>query len=233
MVSVLEAPFAGARLLSAPGRVMVPRPASERLVAQAAARLGGRLARVADVGTGSGAIAVALALRIPGAHVWASDINPFAVALTRVNAARQGVAGRVHPVVGDLLEPVSGPLDLVVANLPYLPDRLAGDPAYAEYRLEPDAAMFAPGDGLDPYRRLLEQAERELACGGALLVQFRRRVFSADRDALDVAFAELFGSCRPVGSDGRAGRARASWWSAPPSRRLGLLAELEAFPVAA
>src|SRR5215212_9175508 len=101
MSRMLETAFAGLVLLALPGRVMVPRPASEQLVEEAARRLGNRRARVADVGTGSGAIAVTLALRAPAAELWASDVDAAAVELTRANAARHGVADRVHAVVGD------------------------------------------------------------------------------------------------------------------------------------
>lgn len=179
-----ETTFAGLRLLGAPGRVMVARPASEALVDAAAARIGDRRVRVADVGTGSGAIALALALRAPRAEIWATDISEDAVALTLANARRLGVEDRVRAVVGDLLEPIAPPLDLVVANLPYLPDRLADNPAYRKYAAEPADAIYAVGDGLDPYRRLAAQARTRLVPGGALVIQLHRRALEVEYDEL-------------------------------------------------
>jgi release factor glutamine methyltransferase len=93
---VAEAIFCELPLLTAPGRVMTPRRATEQLVAAAAERIDGRAARVADVGTGSGAIAVTLARLAPGAEIWASDVSAAAVFLARANARRFGVADRVH-----------------------------------------------------------------------------------------------------------------------------------------
>jgi release factor glutamine methyltransferase len=171
-----QSSFSGIRLLTAPGRVMTPRRATEDLVERALAHLGSAPAEVADVGSGSGAIAVAIALRAPNVEVWATDRSEAAVELTRANVARYGLGQRVRVVQGDLLESVPGMLDLVVANLPYLPDRLRLHSAYGDLRSEPAAAVFAPGDGLGPYRRLLEASARRLTERGALLVQFRGRI---------------------------------------------------------
>jgi release factor glutamine methyltransferase len=186
-----EVNFSGLRMLTAPGRVMTPRAATERLVERAVARLGFARARVADVGSGSGAIAVAIALRAPNAEVWAVDVSGRAVELTRANVARHRVGDRVHVVQGDLLEAVPGSLDLVVANLPYLPERLRRDPAYADLRSEPRGAVFARGDGLGPYRRLLAASEPRLAEDGALLIQYRGSVLEATRAELGDLLAEL------------------------------------------
>jgi release factor glutamine methyltransferase len=179
---VSQASFYGLPLLSSPGRVMTPRPATERLVAEAAACIGDRPARVADVGTGSGAIAVSLALAAQRAEIWATDLSAAAVLLARANARRLGVGARVHVVRGDLLERVPGELDLIVANLPYLPT--ADRASYPELAGEPDEAVFVRGDGLDPYRRLLGTAEERLAPDGAVVIQLHRRVLVAERDEL-------------------------------------------------
>jgi release factor glutamine methyltransferase len=182
--------FCEAPLLTAPGRVMTPRPATEHLVAAAAERLHAHgTARVADVGTGSGAIALALAQRAPGAEVWASDTSPAAVALAARNALRLGLSDRVHVRRGDLLEPLPGEFDLIVANLPYLPE--ATRPQRPELSDEPDEAVFAPGDGLGPYRRLFACAEERLSPGGAVLIQFHRRVLVAEREELAAFEARL------------------------------------------
>jgi release factor glutamine methyltransferase len=174
-----QSSFSGIRLLTAPGRVMTPRQATEHLVDRALARLGSAPATVADVGSGSGAIAVAIALRAPNVAVWATDRSEAAVELARANVARYGLGQRVRVVQGDLLESVPGMLDLVVANLPYLPERFRLESDYADLRSEPAAAVFAPGDGLGPYRRLLEASAHRLADHGALLVQFRARILEA------------------------------------------------------
>jgi release factor glutamine methyltransferase len=173
--------FHGLELITAPGRVMTPRPSTEALVDRALELVGGRPVRVADVGTGSGAIALALAARAPQAEVWATDSSAEAVWLARLNAARLGVGRRVHILRGDLLEPVAGPLDLVLANLPYLPESEAGDP---DILGEPPEAVLASGDGLGPYRRLLEQCEARLGEDGLLVIQFRRRILEAGQAEL-------------------------------------------------
>jgi release factor glutamine methyltransferase len=186
-----QSSFSGLRLLTAPGRVMIPRPATERLVERALTRLGSEPARVVDVGSGSGALAVAIALRAPNAEVWATDLFEAAVKLTRANVARHRLGRRVHVVQGDLLEAVPGKLDLVVANLPYLPERLRLESAYADLRSEPPSAVFAAGDGLGPYRRLLEASRRRLTDRGALVIQYRGRVLEATRFELGNLLADL------------------------------------------
>jgi release factor glutamine methyltransferase len=184
-----EVIFNGLALLSAPGRVMNPRPASEQLVAAAVALIGARSACVADVGTGSGAIAIAIATACPQAEVWATDISRHAVTLARANVRRHGLERRVFVRHGDLLAPVPGRLDLIVANLPYLPASTTA--THPELRAEPFAAAFAGGDGLEPYRRLVDTAPARLADDGVLLLQLHRRVVMAGRDELPALRAAL------------------------------------------
>jgi release factor glutamine methyltransferase len=176
--------FSNVSLLTLPGRVMTPRGTTEQLVDRAVELVGDRPARVADVGTGSGAIAVALAVRAPQAEVWATDTSPAAVALARANARRHGVACRVHVLRGDLCEPLPSELDLVLANLPYLPGSLRPRVESADLDGEPPEAVFAPGDGLGPYRRLLENVGERLAPDGRLIVQYRAGMFEAGLDEL-------------------------------------------------
>lgn len=170
--------FGGIRLLSAPGEVMVPRAATEALVDLAVELIGERPARVADVGTGSGAIAVALARRAPNARIWATDTNAVAVSLARANVADYELGDRVDVQQADLLHGVPSGLDLVVANLPYLPESLR--PERPELASEPADACFAPGDGLGLYRRLLAAAPSKLRPDGALAIQLHRRVLVWD-----------------------------------------------------
>jgi release factor glutamine methyltransferase len=171
--------FNGLALATAPGRVMTPRAASEQLVAAACALLAGRRPRVADVGTGSGAIAVAIANVCPNVEVWATDVSRSAVALARANVRRHGLEARVFVRHGDLLTPVPGPVDLIVANLPYVAASAAA--RHPDLASEPTAAVFAAGDGLEPYRRLVDAAARRLTEGGGLLLQLDRRVVEASR----------------------------------------------------
>lgn len=158
--------------------MFTPRPATERLVDSALERIDGVPLRVADVGTGTGAVAVALAVNRPQVEVWATDTNPAAVDLARRNAKLHGVQDRVHVLEGNLLEPITEPVDLVVANLPYLPEDKHDD-AYDD---EPDDAVYAPGDGLGPYRGLLDACRdgKLVSPGGTVLIQFHRDALTAD-----------------------------------------------------
>ncbi len=195
--------FNGLQLLSAPGRVMTPRPASEQLVAAAAARVGARRVRIADVGTGSGAIAIAIATVCPRAEVWATDASPYAVALARANVRRHQLQDRVVVSRGDLLDPVPGLLDVIVANLPYLAASTAAD--HPELEREPFPAVFSAGDGLEPYRRLIDRTSERLTSYGVLILQLHRRVLVARaaevpalRAALDTGLA---GSTSPAAQE--------------------------------
>jgi release factor glutamine methyltransferase len=135
-------------------RVLIPRPETEHVV-EAALSLP-RGARVVDVGTGSGAIALALADERPDLRVVATEVSADALAVARANAARLGLS--VEFLEGDLLEPVSGPVDAIVSNPPYVE---AGTKLAPEIdRYEPDAALYAGADGLDFYRRLAPAAAR-------------------------------------------------------------------------
>lgn len=113
-----DATFYGLALATLPGLVMTPRPATEELVRSAVDLVGDSPASVADVGTGSGAIAVAVARAAPRAQIWATDRSRYAVLLARANVGRHGLGGRVRVLQGDLLDPVPVTLDLIIANLP-------------------------------------------------------------------------------------------------------------------
>jgi len=152
-------------------RVLVPRPDTETLVEEARERLEGLEApRLADVGTGSGALAVTLAKLRPDAVVFASDISASALEIARANAERLGAA--VTFVEGDLAAPLAehAPFSLIVANLPYIPSaNLASLPP--EVRAEPMLALDGGDDGLQLVRRLVEAAPALLASGGALALE--------------------------------------------------------------
>jgi release factor glutamine methyltransferase len=174
--------FAGLDLLTQPGAVMTPRPSSLGLVDSVLRHIGDGDRVVVDVGTGSGAIAIAVARSAPNATVWATDVSPQAVALARRNAIRCSVDVRVRR--GRLLDPVPGLIDVVVANLPYLP--LSERPLHPDLEEEPSTAVFSPGDGLEPYRLLLRESATRLAAGGLLVVQLRGEIVAASAGELDL-----------------------------------------------
>jgi release factor glutamine methyltransferase len=159
--------------LAVDARVLVPRPETEVLVEAALARLPGT-ACVADIGTGSGAIAIALASELPEATFWAVDRSAAALAVARANARSHGVAGRIHFLEGDLaapLESLAGALDAVVANLPYVPSGDIGGLAPEVRDHEPRLALDGGPDGLTLISRLVAQAPRVLRVGGWLLLE--------------------------------------------------------------
>jgi release factor glutamine methyltransferase len=152
--------------------VLIPRPETEHLVEKVLALAAGfEKPRILDVGTGSGAIAVALAHELPEAQVAAIDLSAAALAVARGNAERNGVAGRIRFVEGDLLAPFAGEqFEIVVSNPPYVAesDRAQLDVEVRDY--EPGLALFA-GNGLDVYRRLIPDARAALAAGGFLALE--------------------------------------------------------------
>lgn len=149
-------------------RALIPRPETEHLVELLLEA--GDFPRILDVGTGSGIIALSLALKRPLSAVTGCDISPEALALARENAARHGLAEKVEFLESDLLENIRGPVDLVVANLPYIP---AGDiPGLSrEVGHDPILALDGGADGLDLIRRLAAGAPRILAPGGILALE--------------------------------------------------------------
>ncbi|GAB6083077.1 peptide chain release factor N(5)-glutamine methyltransferase [Desulfuromonas carbonis] len=174
--------------------VLVPRPDTEVLVEEALARAT-PAARILDVGTGSGAIAVALAHELPAARVAAVDISKEALLLAAENARVNGVAERVTFTPGDLHALADGEFDLVVANPPYIAATdLAG--LMPEVRdFEPQLALDGGSDGLDAYRALARQASKLLVPGGWLLVEVGAGQAPAVQELLAAAgLGELF--CR-------------------------------------
>lgn len=151
--------------LSVDARVLIPRRDTETLVEVGRAAGGGR---IADVATGSGAVALALAKELPEAAVVASDLSADALAVARANALRH--APRVELVQGDLTEPLVGLFDLIVSNPPYVPSGDIADLS-AEVRREPRGALDGGIDGLVLLRRLIPAARAKLSPGGMLAVE--------------------------------------------------------------
>ncbi len=123
---------------------------------------------IADIGTGSGAIAVALALHLPEAQIDAIDISPDALALAQQNVEQHGLAERVRLLQGDLLDPLTEPVDLIVSNPPYT---ILSEIDEGVRRYEPDQALDGGADGLEVYRRLLRQAPTKLRPSGTVLLE--------------------------------------------------------------
>ena len=165
--------FYGLALAVTPA-VLIPRPETELLVEAVLGRLPrAGVLRVADVGTGSGAIAIALAWHLAEARVVAIDCSAEALVVARRNAAAHGVEERIEFVEGDLLGGLAAgaPLDAVVSNPPYIPedDRAGLERQVREF--EPGLALFAGQDGMAMYDRLLPQAWARLQPGGLLALE--------------------------------------------------------------
>jgi len=192
------------------GRVLIPRPETELLVEEAERDVAWRLisaprppgtpnVRVIDVGTGSGAIAVALAARLstrrmlPEVTILAADVSDDALQMARVNAVGHAVADAITFLQADLLPAGDAPFDLILANLPYIP---AGDiatlPVAASF--EPRLALDGGGDGLSLVRRLLAALPEALLPGGTALMEIGYN----QGPAVEAAVAELPGKweCR-------------------------------------
>ena len=157
-------------------RALVPRPETELLVETVLGLVKGRSAEgppctIADVGTGCGAIAVALALHLPGARIWATDVSPAALEVARLNCVRLGVQDRVELLPGDLLSPLPGRVDIIAANLPYVRDADIPDLAPEIRDHEPLSALAGGPDGLDVVRRLLAGVGGYLRPRGAVVLE--------------------------------------------------------------
>ncbi|HXO44437.1 MAG TPA: peptide chain release factor N(5)-glutamine methyltransferase [Candidatus Cybelea sp.] len=173
--------------------VLIPRPETEHVIEVALDRLGPRgikidmatgapspELRIADVGTGSGCIAVAFAHELPHATITATDISAAALEVARRNASRHSVQDRIHFVHTNLLDAyIDDPLlvsgsrafDLIASNPPYIARTEAGSLAREVRDHEPDAALFGGPTGIEMYSRLIEQAGRLLRTGGILVLE--------------------------------------------------------------
>jgi len=148
-------------------RVLIPRPESELLVEEAL-RLAQNhpLSAIAEVGTGSGAVAVSLALELAETRIYATDISAPALEVAWINCQKHGVTDRVCLLHGNMLDPLPEAVDLIIANLPYVrKSDLSG------IVFEPRLALDGGGDGIEKIRRLCCQVGDKLCTGGSLLLE--------------------------------------------------------------
>jgi release factor glutamine methyltransferase len=152
--------------------VLIPRPETELVVEAVLDLIQGRSrARVLDIGTGSGCLAITVAAERPDARLSATDASEAALNVARQNAARFAVQARIEWRAGDLLAVTTEPVDVIMSNPPYVPerDKPALEPEVLDY--EPASALFAGPDGLDVIRRLVPAAATALAPGGWLVME--------------------------------------------------------------
>ena len=173
--------------------VLIPRPETETLVELAIRVLRERApdgggASVADLGTGSGCIAVTLALELPSIEVVAVDAGEAALEVARANAAEHAVTARVTFLHGDWAGSLERPVDLVVSNPPYVTTAELAAAARDVRDFEPHAALDGGADGLDAYRALLESLDGHVGSGAQLLLEIDPRRAAAVAELISDAF---------------------------------------------
>lgn len=147
--------------------VLIPRPESELLVEKALSLAQSRaITTIAEIGTGCGAIAITVALNLPQATIYATDISAPALKVARINCQKHGVTNRVHLLQGDLLDPMPEPVDLIIANLPYVKGGELPQPNF-----EPRLALDGGPDGLEKLNKLCHQVNDKLRPDGCLLLE--------------------------------------------------------------
>ncbi|MEP7014385.1 MAG: peptide chain release factor N(5)-glutamine methyltransferase [Verrucomicrobiota bacterium] len=151
-------------------RALVPRPETEQLTELLGSKIENPKSKIADVGTGSGVIALSLARKFPEAQIFAVDISEDALSLARENAERLGLNERVQFLKSDLLEVLNAKVDLIVANLPYIAEEDRNTLA-REVLHDPEVALFSTGGGDRLIRRLIEQTPQHLEPGGFLALE--------------------------------------------------------------
>jgi release factor glutamine methyltransferase len=150
-------------------RVLIPRPETELLVDKAIEIARNRITNtIADIGTGSGAIAIALALNLPSVKIFATDISRQALNLATMNSLKYNLRDRIHLLEGDMLEPLSESVDLIVANLPYIKELDLNEPSI---KYEPILALNGGADGLDQINRFVPGVKNKLKTGGLFLME--------------------------------------------------------------
>ena len=164
--------------------VLIPRPETEHLVDETLSLAQKqRMPLIADIGTGCGIIAISLALNLPRAKIYATDISAPALKVARFNCYKHGVVDRIKPLNGDLLEPLPEPVDLIVSNLPYVRQSELDTRGF-----EPVLALDGGVDGLEKIRRLCHQVNGKLLPGGYLLLE----IGQGQREAVTTLLDSLF-----------------------------------------
>ena len=150
--------------------VLIPRPESELLVEKALNLAQHHaISNIAEIGTGCGAIAISLALNLPEAKIYATDISASALKVALFNCQKHGVVSRVCLLKGDMLDPLPEPVDLIVANLPYVKESEL--PQTGPGSFEPVLALNGGSEGLEKIRQLCQQAGSKLRPQGCLLLE--------------------------------------------------------------
>ncbi|MBP1706892.1 MAG: N5-glutamine S-adenosyl-L-methionine-dependent methyltransferase [Chloroflexi bacterium] len=168
-------------------RVLIPRPESELLVEEALHfALDHPVGTIADIGTGSGAIAISLATYLPEAKIYATDISPAALEVADINCRKHHVAGRVVLLQGDLLEPLPEAVDILIANLPYV--RRVDLAQMPSGRYEPALALDGGESGLERLAQLCRQIEGKVRPGGGAWLEIGQGQGGAVSDCLRKAF---------------------------------------------
>jgi release factor glutamine methyltransferase len=153
---------------------LIPRPETELLVEKAIELANTDFPQsclIADIGTGCGAIAIAMAIHLPKAKIYASDISAAALEVAGCNCLHHGVSDRITLLQGDLLDPLPEPVHLIVANLPYIKESELPTLPPEISMFEPQIALAGGSDGLKQIERLLSQAGRKLLPKGAIVLE--------------------------------------------------------------
>lgn len=177
--------------------VLVPRPETESVVDACLENLEeGQVSQLADIGTGSGAILVAVLANRPQTRGFGTEISPDGLEVARQNCIRHGVSDRATLLLGDLLEPLPNPVNVIAANLPYVsPGEASPDVA----TWEPNVAVFGGGeDGTATIRRFLQMAPRYLLPGGTVVME---TAYSQGRAVSELASAAFLGASVEVRKD--------------------------------
>jgi len=168
--------------------VLIPRPETECLIEEVLRlyRPPGEGLRILDIGTGSGAIGVALARELPAARVVATDISPGAIAVARRNAMAHGVAGRMEFFQGDLSAAVSGDFDIICSNPPYIQEDQYDLLPAGIRNFEPPGALIAGPDGVAFHRKIIREGAHRLKAGGRIFLE----IGEGQRDRVAALFRE-------------------------------------------
>ncbi|MFC1993248.1 peptide chain release factor N(5)-glutamine methyltransferase [Chloroflexota bacterium] len=151
-------------------RVLIPRPESELLVEKTLdVAQNNVLSTMAEIGTGCGAIAISLALNLPQAIIYATDISASALEVALINCQKHGASNRIRLLQGDMLAPLPQPVDLIIANLPYVRETDLIPKGQTNY--EPLLALNGGADGLEKIRQLCHEISGKLGPGGRLLIE--------------------------------------------------------------